>query len=111
MGDLGTTTISLHVGVLMAVLLGHPEDGARLTGAFETLCERHGVRPPIALRRFLQHMDPFAMARNALPEDEWKARFAEGSRMTLDEAVALIVELGAEVDEARFPVAGPPPAQ
>ena len=61
--DIGTATISLHIGVLIAVLMGEPETAARLTGAFDAACERYGVRPPAALERFIQVADPFQMAR------------------------------------------------
>ena len=46
MRDLGTTTISLHVGVLVAAMIGRFEDAAEVIGAFEASCERYGVRPP-----------------------------------------------------------------
>jgi predicted ATPase len=94
MHDVGTTTISLHIGVLVAVLVGRPTDAARLSGAFDALCERYGVRPPAALGRFINQTDPFAMARAALSDEVYHAMFAEGRRMTLDEAVALVVDLG-----------------
>ncbi len=49
MRDLGTTTISLHIGVLLGALTGHFEEAAEIHGAFDALCERYGVRPPAAL--------------------------------------------------------------
>lgn len=95
MRDVGTTTISLHIGVLMADMLGRFEDAARLTGAFDALCERYGVRPPAALERFIQTQDPFEAARQGLADDEaWRRLYAEGRRMDLEAAVALIVEIG-----------------
>lgn len=100
MRDVGTTTISLHVGVLMAVMLHRFEDAARLTGAFDALCERYGVRPPAALGRFIETKDPFAAARDGVGSDEaWARLYAEGRRMDLESAVALIVEVGGELDE------------
>jgi predicted ATPase len=99
MRDVGTTTISLHIGVLMADMLGRFEDAARLTGAFDALCERYGVRPPAALGRFLESQDPFAAAREGLADDEaWERLYGEGRRMDLEAAVALIVELGGGFD-------------
>lgn len=100
MRDRGTTTISLHVGVLMADMLGRFEDAARLTGAFDALCERYGVRPPAALGRFIDTQDPFGAARQGLGSDEaWERLYAEGGRMDLEGAVALIVELGSGFNE------------
>ena len=49
MRDLGTTTISLHIGVLLGALTGQFEEAAEIHGAFDALCERYGVRPPAAL--------------------------------------------------------------
>lgn len=100
MRDVGTTTISLHVGVLMAVILRRFEDAARLTGAFDALCERYGVRPPAALGRFIETQDPFTAARDGLGSDEaWARLYAEGRRMDLESAVALIVDIGGSFDE------------
>ena len=94
LGDLGSTTISLHIGVLMAAMTGRPDDAARLTGAFDALTERYGVRPPAALGRFIESVDPFAMAREALSPAAFDAAYEAGRRMTLGEAVALVAEIG-----------------
>lgn len=98
MRDLGTTTISLHVGVLMAVILGRFEDAAVLHGAWDGLCERYGVRPPIALSRFIQANDPFTATRSALPADVHARAYERGRHMTLDAAVAMVVEMGADFE-------------
>ena len=100
LGDLGTTTISLHVGVLMAAMIGRFEEAARLTGAFDGLSERYGVRPPAAFSRFIDWVDPFAMARDGLSPDAYAAAYEAGRRMTLEEAVALVKEVGASVPAA-----------
>ena len=106
MRDLGTTTISLHVGVLMAAMLGRYEDAARMHGAFDALCAQYGVRPPSALAEFIGGQDPFAPARAAFSPEEYAALYEDGRRMTLDEAVALVVQLGALSETADLP----PPA-
>ena len=95
LGDVGTTTISLHVGVLMAVMVQRHADAARLTGAFDALTERYGVRPPAALGRFIAQTDPFAMARAGLSETGWADAYAAGRRMSLEEAIELVAEVGA----------------
>lgn len=92
--DLGTTTISLHVGVLLAAMLGRMDDAARMTGTFDTLCQRYGVRPPAALARFVGTLDPFGMARAGLTPERYAAMYEEGRRMNLDAAVAMVAELG-----------------
>jgi tetratricopeptide (TPR) repeat protein len=94
MRDVATSTISLHVGVLLAVLLGRMEDAVRMTGAFEALCARYGVQPPAALGRFVTQLDPFARARAGVDPGEYEPLHAEGRRMTLDQAVALLTDLG-----------------
>lgn len=93
MRDVGTTTISLHVGVLVAVMLGRFEDAAAIAGAFEALCERYGVRPPAALTQFIERDDPFQATRDALSAEAYAAAFEEGRRLSLDQAVARVVEL------------------
>lgn len=104
MRDLGTAAISLHVGVLIASMVGRPEDVARLRGAFEGVCERYAVRPPASLERFVGDIDPIGPARERLGPEAFAAAVERGRAMSLDDAVALIVELGDLADEA-----GPPP--
>jgi hypothetical protein len=106
MRDIGTTTISLHVGVLMAAMLGRFEDGAEINGAFDALCERYGVRPPASLDRFIATNDPFVVIRAGLPPETFAAAYERGRRMTLDEAVAAVVRLGEDAGDLR----GRPPA-
>ena len=94
MRDLGTTTISLHVGVLVAAILGRFEDAAELIGAFDASCERFGVRPPAALGEFIKTHDPFAATVEALSPEAYAAAYERGRRLSLDEAVAKVAELG-----------------
>jgi predicted ATPase/class 3 adenylate cyclase len=93
--DLGTTTISLHVGVLIALLTGRTDAAARLTGAYDAASERYGVRPPAGLDRFLSVQDPFTAAREALAPEQWEVEYATGRRMTVGEAVVLVESLAA----------------
>ncbi len=99
MRDLGATTISLHIGVLIGVMAERFADAAALTGTFDAATELYGVRPPAALGRLIDWMDPFAMTRAALTPEAYAVAYERGRRMTLDEAVALIVELGAIVNQ------------
>ena len=94
MRDLGTTTVSLHVGMLLASIVGRDEDAVLVSGAFDGLCERYGVRPPAALQEFVGDLDPLARARAEMTPAAYAAAYEQGRRMTLEEAVALIVELG-----------------
>jgi predicted ATPase/class 3 adenylate cyclase len=95
MRDLGTTTISLHVGVLIALIIGRADVAARLTGAFEAGAERYGVRPPAGLDRFLSSQDPFQRARDALSPEAWATEYDAGRRMTLGDAVELVEAMAA----------------
>jgi predicted ATPase/class 3 adenylate cyclase len=94
MRDLGTTTISLHIGVLLGTLTGDFEKAAEIHGAFDALCDRYGVRPPTALARFVGRQDPFALTKQSLYPAVWAAAYDRGRRLTLDEAVAIVVALG-----------------
>ena len=105
MGDIGTSTISLHIGVLMAAMIGRFEDAAVLIGAFDALCERYAVRPPAALGRFITNLDPFGMTKAALDPEIYEANAARGRRLTLDEAVAMVVALGRDAEAAGIPAA------
>jgi predicted ATPase/class 3 adenylate cyclase len=96
--DLGTTAISLHSGILVAVYTGHAEDGARLNGAFDAARERYGVRPPAGLERFVTAQDPFRLVREAIPPDRFEAAYEEGRRLSLSEAVDLVAGM-AESDD------------
>jgi predicted ATPase/class 3 adenylate cyclase len=98
MRDAAMTTISLQEGIMIAMALERPKVAALLTGAFEGLCERYGVRPPTPVRRFLYPHDPVAAARPALGDEDLQAAVARGRRMSLDETMALIVELSESVE-------------
>jgi hypothetical protein len=99
--DLASTTISLPVGALMALTSGRPQDAATIMGAFEALCERYGVRPPVGLARIIGVAAPLEQARAALDPDEFAAAFERGRRMTLAEAMELIAEVGDAVSRPR----------
>jgi predicted ATPase/class 3 adenylate cyclase len=97
MRDLGTTTISLHVGVLIALITERPDLAARLTGAYEVASERYGVKPPAGLERFLAIRNPFQAARDALTPERWEIEYALGRRTSLREAVELVESMAAGV--------------
>jgi predicted ATPase/class 3 adenylate cyclase len=95
--DVGTTTISLHVGVLIALITKRPDLAARLTGAYEVASERYGVKPPAGLERFLAIQNPFQAARDALSPERWEIEYALGRRTSLREAVELVESMAAAV--------------
>jgi hypothetical protein len=95
--DLGTTAISLHMGVLIAVYAGHADQGALVAGAFDAAGERFGIRPPAGLARFVKTQDPFQLVRDALSPEEFEVAYAEGRRLSLGEAVDLVTKIATEV--------------
>lgn len=96
--DVADTTISLQIGAVIALAYDRPREAAAMLGAFEALCELYGVRPPAGLS-FLVHIvgSPWEKALAALGQGEYDEAFAEGARMTMDEAVDYLVELGRTV--------------
>jgi predicted ATPase len=104
MRDLATTTISLHIGVLVAVMTGRFEDSAEMIGAFEASCERFGVRPPAALSTFIEVNDPFSATREGLSPEMYEDAYERGRRLSLDEAVAKVAELGEIAAAAMAPL-------
>jgi predicted ATPase/class 3 adenylate cyclase len=99
MRDIGTTTISLHVGIVMANMTERFEDGAVIAGAFDALCERYGVRPPAGLDRFLRLEDSFKTLAASLDSEAFEAAYDRGRRLSLGEAVDLVVDMGNQVAE------------
>jgi predicted ATPase/class 3 adenylate cyclase len=97
MRDIGTTTISLHVGIVMANMTERFEDGAVVAGAFEALCQRYGVRPPAGLDRFLRLEDSLGALAASLDSETFEAAYDRGRRLSLGEAVELVVDMGNQV--------------
>jgi predicted ATPase/class 3 adenylate cyclase len=94
--DVTSTTIALPLAALLATLAERPEDAALLLGAHDHLQELYGVRAPMGLRQLLGPHDPNAMARAALGDEGFDAAFTRGRQMTLDQAVALAVQVQEE---------------
>jgi hypothetical protein len=91
--DLAGTTISLPAAAIAAIELGRPEVGAILMGAFESLCQRYGVRPPLGLAEMIGRKDPTAQLAEQLPPDELARATGRGARMSLGEAMEIVVDL------------------
>ena len=106
MRDFASTTITLQEAVVLAVEAGRFEDAAILTGAFEGSCERIGVRPPIPLQRIIDTRQPSRRIAEALEPATLAVLTERGRRMSLDEAVAYVLQMAdamgpAPPDEAR----------
>jgi predicted ATPase/class 3 adenylate cyclase len=93
MRDLGSSTISLPVGAVVALELGRPEDAAVLMAAFDALCERYGVRPPLGLAQMIGRAEPNDQIKARLPADVLAAATERGRRMSLDDAIKIVVDL------------------
>jgi predicted ATPase/class 3 adenylate cyclase len=91
--DLAGATISLPAAAVTALELGRPEVAAVLMGAFESLCERYGVRPPLGLAEMIGRKEPTAQLVEQLEPEELAAATARGARMSLDDAIELVVDL------------------
>lgn len=99
--DAASTTIGIQEGVVLAASIGRLEDAAVLAGAFEALCQRYGVRPPGALQRFLDARDPMEQVTEGLGVAAVREALERGRRMSLDEAVALFIEVAQSVVRPR----------
>ena len=94
--DVAGTTIAIPLAALMAIEAGRPEDAARLMGASEHLSELYGVKAPLGLRELLRNSNPASISEVMLGKEHYAEAFAEGTQMTLDEAVALAVSIQEE---------------
>lgn len=92
--DVASTTISLPVGAVLALLIGRPEDAAVILGAFEGLSDRYGVTPPYALAQLILGVEPMDQVREQLAPEVLGAALERGRRMTLDEVRPLVMSLG-----------------
>ena len=92
MRDKATATITLAAGAILCVESGQPRAAATLLGAHESLGEQFGVRPPAGLGYLFSILRPIERTVEAMRAEEYAAAYAEGARMTLDEAVAYALE-------------------
>jgi hypothetical protein len=94
--DVTSTTIAFPIAALLSVFAQRSEDAAALLGAHEHFQELYGVKAPLGLSQLLGPYDPAVMARGALGDEAFDAAYARGRQMTLDEAVALAVNMQEE---------------
>jgi predicted ATPase len=93
MRDVSDTTLSLPPAARVALDAGRPEDAAVLLGAFNSLCEVYGVRPPIGVLHLISGTDIDSRIKGAIGEDAYAGATDRGRRLSLDEAVSLSVEI------------------
>ena len=95
--DVAGATITLRNAAVVCVGLGRADACASLIGAFETLCQQYGVRPPMGLREIWDADDPATTARLMLGDAGYEAAFVRGGRMSLGQAVAVVAAVAAEL--------------
>lgn len=98
--DVATTTITLAGGAMMLLENGMSEEAATLMGAFENLCDVHGVRPPAGIGQLIADSRLEQRAYEELASDQRAEAVARGRAMSLDDAVAYLVEMS---DRLRTP--------
>jgi tetratricopeptide (TPR) repeat protein len=72
----------------VAARQGDPERAARLLGAAESLAEHHAA---VGLRLEREFYSP---ARERLGEARWRAAYADGARLSFEQAVSLALDAG-----------------
>jgi predicted ATPase len=94
--DVTSTTIAIPLGALLAVQAGRPGDAATLLGAHDHLSELYGVKAPMGLSQLLNVSDPRGISAEMLGQEGFDEAFEAGKRMSLDDAVALVVRVQEE---------------
>ena len=93
MRDVAGSTIALPIAAIVAIEFGHADDAALIMGAFEGLCERYGVRPPIGLEQLIRSTDPGVRLQGIMAPTTLEAALERGRRMTIDEAMDVVVRI------------------
>ena len=90
LGDVKGLLWSLDAAAALAAVAGHPAEAARRGGMCEALAESHGIAATPAEIVGRDHF--LAPARAALPAAEFDALWAQGWGLTLDEAIASVLD-------------------
>jgi hypothetical protein len=94
LADRPSSVLALLPASLVATFLGRPVEAAWLYGAFDAMSRIHGFGPPADLAQFGIAGDPAAGAHQALGDEAFATALARGRTMSLDEAVAVVEDLG-----------------
>ncbi len=92
--DVAGSSIALPIAAIVGLEVGLIEEAAVIMGAFEGLCERYGVRPPLGLEQLLRTTDPTVRLQSLLEPATLAAALDRGRRMSIDEAMDLVVHIG-----------------
>jgi predicted ATPase len=94
LGDLATLAISLEVAAIAVLEIDEPESAGVLLGALETAIEQYGVRPPAGLAFLISTREPRKLVEERLDPATLRDAMERGRRMSLDDAVELVLQLG-----------------
>ena len=108
MRDATTTTITLAPAARVALEGGMVEEAAMLLGAFDQLCELYGVRPPSGVMHLIAGGGVDKRIEAALDPDVLAQARDRGRRLSLDEAVALVVDVCDRIERDALPEAPVP---
>jgi predicted ATPase/class 3 adenylate cyclase len=90
--DVATTTITLAAAAMMLLEFDRNEEAATLMGAFDSLCELHGVQPPAGMGALIFESRVVERAVAALTSEQSAAAVLRGRAMSLDDAVNYVIE-------------------
>lgn len=96
--DVSGTSILLDLGAMLSPWSDRPEDAAALLAAGGHLRELYGIEPPAGLERLIAQYVPRAQVRERLDPERLAQATERGRRMSLDDAVALIVRIQDEAE-------------
>jgi len=92
-GDVVAITSVLPIEAMAAIELERPESAAMILGAFDGLSRRYGVQMEVNLEQLVAAYDPRGRAQGALDPETFDAALRRGREMTLEEAVAYVLEM------------------
>jgi predicted ATPase/class 3 adenylate cyclase len=92
-GDMPRIAGLLPIEAVAALELGRPESAAVILGAFDALSRRYGLQPPAGFEQSVAFMDPRGRAKAALDPETFQSAMLRGGEMTLEEAVAYVLEM------------------
>ena len=92
-GDLPRIAGLLPIEAVAALELGRPESAAVILGAFDALSRRYGLQRPAGYEQIVAVMDPRGRTEAALDPETFQSAMLRGGEMTLEEAVAFVLEM------------------
>jgi predicted ATPase/class 3 adenylate cyclase len=95
--DTASSTITLASAAMMLLDFDRAEEVATVMGAFDSLCELHGVRPPAGIGQYIFESRVEERAYAALTSEQHEAAVRRGRAMSLDDAVAYIIATFEEI--------------